>query len=381
MTAVAEPRSIDTVADVVTEQTWDRPTNAREVAASRKGTVELKTVPTTYRVAHRSIECSRVKLGTVVELDVPLASREAGMPCDYCWPLPDAPTKTTVEEAIDLPDLPEGGASEARARSAYDEPSPAQVDYWRSLRTDFWALAISSTSTPVETHRDAVAKLVAEEERTLREKGLWKRGKGFSDLIDDAKADLLTERARRNGEQAKAAKRDDGIVLDGRPNRYGGDCARCGSYVAEGSGLLGKRGGNWVAVHRDGDCVTKTDEKFSTLPKAAPDAPVAEVPEGHYAIASTGKNDLAFYRVDRPADGKYAGRVFVKLIVGGRPGMNVKAANVPGILARIAEAGIDESGAMYGREIGRCCRCNRHLTDEESRSLGIGPECRKRSRG
>lgn len=107
--------------------------------------------------------------------------------------------------------------------------------------------------------------------------------------------------------------------------------------------------------------------------------PTAEqVPEGHYALPSTGHNDLVFYRVDRPTDGEYAGRVFVKMIVGGKPESRVQWSKVPGILARIAEAGADEAMALYGREIGRCGVCNRTLTDETSRARGIGPDCYSR---
>ena len=51
---------------------------------------------------------------------------------------------------------------------------------------------------------------------------------------------------------------------------------------------------------------------------------------------------------------------------------------MPGILRRIAEVGAPEATALYGQEIGRCGRCNRHLTDEESRRVGLGPECRRR---
>ena len=36
-----------------------------------------------------------------------------------------------------------------------------------------------------------------------------------------------------------------------------------------------------------------------------------------------------------------------------------------------------DSGPRFGREIGRCYVCGRTLTDELSRSLGIGPVCRE----
>lgn len=35
-----------------------------------------------------------------------------------------------------------------------------------------------------------------------------------------------------------------------------------------------------------------------------------------------------------------------------------------------------DAGPRFGREIGRCYVCGRTLTDEVSRSLGIGPICR-----
>ena len=158
-----------------------------------------------------------------------------------------------------------------------------------------------------------------------------------------------------------------------RPNRYAGNCGRCRGHVPAGAGILTGRPGAWGVAHT-GEC-----------PPAAAPAPTAapartflpDVPAGHYAIASGGHNDLAFYRVDRPADGKWAGYTFVKVVIGGRPDSRVPRAQAAGILSRIAAAGIAEAGALYGREIGRCCRCNRHLTDETSRALGIGPECRK----
>jgi hypothetical protein len=99
---------------------------------------------------------------------------------------------------------------------------------------------------------------------------------------------------------------------------------------------------------------------------------------GHYAIVSTGDNDLAFYRVDRPTEGDYAGRVFVKLIVGGHPDRNVRRDHVAGILARIAAD--PHAAARYGQQIGRCHVCNRTLTDQASRAAGIGPECAKGGR-
>lgn len=103
----------------------------------------------------------------------------------------------------------------------------------------------------------------------------------------------------------------------------------------------------------------------------------SSVPEGHYAVPSaTGNNDLDFYRVDRPTEGNWAGRVFVKVIIGGHPEYAVRGRKVGEVLTRIAEFGHQAAALKYGQEIGRCYRCNRSLTDETSRALGIGPDCR-----
>lgn len=103
---------------------------------------------------------------------------------------------------------------------------------------------------------------------------------------------------------------------------------------------------------------------------------IPEVAAGHYAIKSlTGNNDLDFFRVDRPTEGKWAGYTFVKRVIGGKADVRVPFKLALRVLALI-QADTEAMG-RYGQEIGRCGKCNRHLTDETSRSLGIGPECRK----
>ena len=114
--------------------------------------------------------------------------------------------------------------------------------------------------------------------------------------------------------------------------------------------------------------------------QAAQRAGYPDVPEGHYAVASaTGTNDLDFFRVDRPDSGRWAGRTFVKRVIGGRPSVPVRGTVARAALEAILSAGVDSARTLYGQEIGRCWHCNRHLTDETSRRLGIGPVCREGS--
>ncbi|QGH75296.1 hypothetical protein I5G61_gp48 [Mycobacterium phage Quesadilla] len=105
--------------------------------------------------------------------------------------------------------------------------------------------------------------------------------------------------------------------------------------------------------------------------------PSAEVvPAGRYAIETEdgATNGLAFYKVDRPEEGKWAGRVFVKLMVSDEE-QRMSWAATKSILAKIAEVGAAEASARYGHEIGECGVCGRTLTNDESRERGIGPIC------
>jgi Family of unknown function (DUF6011) len=104
-----------------------------------------------------------------------------------------------------------------------------------------------------------------------------------------------------------------------------------------------------------------------------------DVPAGHYAVKSlTGNNDLDFFRVDRPTEGRWSGRTFVKRVIGGKPDAPVRGQTALHALQAIRDAGPEAAGVLYGREIGQCYRCNRHLTNETSRALGIGPDCRSK---
>lgn len=170
-----------------------------------------------------------------------------------------------------------------------------------------------------------------------------------------------------------------------RPNRYPGDCDRCGSLVAAGSGILVGGPGHWAARHLDGDCQpaagTAAGRQRSRDAETA-EQPVPKAPAGHYAVRTPAglPHGLTFVRVDRPTEGRWAGRTFVKQIVGGHPAELIRGAAAIAILLLI-EADVEAAAQLYGQEIGRCCVCNRTLTDPESRRLGIGPECRgKRAR-
>jgi len=99
------------------------------------------------------------------------------------------------------------------------------------------------------------------------------------------------------------------------------------------------------------------------------------VPAGHYALHRNG--EWKFYRVARPMEGRWAGRVFVDRQAGDDyyPVQGREMRNH--ILESIST---DVQGAMlaYGQQIGRCGHCHRTLTNLDSIERGIGPICASR---
>lgn len=103
----------------------------------------------------------------------------------------------------------------------------------------------------------------------------------------------------------------------------------------------------------------------------APAKRAPEVPEGRYALRSG--DDIHFYKVDCPTEGRWAGYVFVKLLASDEE-IRIGKDRRDKVLAEIA---LDPKAAaiLYGHEIGRCGMCGRKLTNKESREAGIGPVC------
>jgi hypothetical protein len=98
----------------------------------------------------------------------------------------------------------------------------------------------------------------------------------------------------------------------------------------------------------------------------------ATVPAGRYAIRV--ESGVRFYHVDKPADGRWAGRTFVSRQASDDLFPIRSSKERAEILQKIA---MDPMAAMlrYGREIGICGLCGRTLTNDESRKRGIGPVC------
>lgn len=160
--------------------------------------------------------------------------------------------------------------------------------------------------------------------------------------------------------------------------------------VTEGNYVTGERG-EMVNRHLVKPLTkagaSKLIELLKGLPASAPiKATPAEllsadvVPAGCYALDTKdgALNETVFYRVDRPEEGRWAGRVFVKRLEGGDREIRVPVGQVAGILERIASVGAEEAFKAYGRLTRVCGVCGKSLTNDESRAYGIGPKCRQK---
>lgn len=99
-----------------------------------------------------------------------------------------------------------------------------------------------------------------------------------------------------------------------------------------------------------------------------------EIQSGRYAIEYGGK--MRFFQISSPTEGRWAGFLFVNEQAGSEMYPVKDRRRRREILNLIAND--PDALARYGQTLGYCGRCNRELTDETSRSLGLGPVCRSK---
>ena len=179
-----------------------------------------------------------------------------------------------------------------------------------------------------------------------------------------------------------------------RTNKYAGDCIRCGCTVAPNAGILSRSPGvgsqrlgqgDWIVQHVNNDDCDEArllseikDMQPHTVRRVVGQTSrdFKAVLPGYYATKSrTGSNDLDFWFVRVPEDGRWAGFRFVKRIVGGRGTQSIRGGEQVAALRAIMEAGVEAAGNLYADELGNCKKCGRDLTDEESRARRMGPVC------
>jgi hypothetical protein len=134
------------------------------------------------------------------------------------------------------------------------------------------------------------------------------------------------------------------------------------------AGKLTPGWGNGASQHID-DLKEMRAALTTSLRATAPAHPRPTVPAGRYAVTAQ-EGNTAFYSVEVSDKGYYTVRLqvsddFQKLDWG----------HSQSVLAQIEKDGPLAASMRYGKELGVCGVCQRTLTNESSRSLGIGPVC------
>ena len=147
---------------------------------------------------------------------------------------------------------------------------------------------------------------------------------------------------------------------------------------------------NWLRPDMESarNCDGTHGEVPAVMPTLLPLDLLDMVPDGLYAVRPDDTVPWVFLRVARPKRGTWAGttkiqtqhadRYSIAMIVLRNKTLRWYQSQCviePSLLLLMADS--QWAAIMYGQTIGRCCRCNIQLTDEDSRKYGIGPECVK----
>lgn len=206
----------------------------------------------------------------------------------------------------------------------------------------------------------------------------WKTGAdrvGRAVTRDEIQSPVLPEYGPRNGSGSSARP------VGGRPaSQKQVDLIEklLGEKVTDGTKYAGRTTVPASLTSRDASAAI--DDLFK-LPRKSTQTrtfePLPEVHEGRYALDfgadHDGINQIRFYKVDRPTEGRWAGRTFVKRLESDQE-VRVSFGETKDVLARIA-ANEQEAMERFGRETKTCGHCGRRLTNDESRDRGIGPVC------
>ena len=105
--------------------------------------------------------------------------------------------------------------------------------------------------------------------------------------------------------------------------------------------------------------------------------PGDDVPEGKYAVENN-EGIIQFWEIDKPTQGKWAGRTFINMLVGS-PGSWRTLRQTPRVTRNEAMEKIkaDPAGAarLFGIKTRTCGRCSSPLSNIRSRAAGYGHHC------
>lgn len=120
---------------------------------------------------------------------------------------------------------------------------------------------------------------------------------------------------------------------------------------------------------KSGLTVTQASDTITTLKEQVAALSVPRVPEGRYAVDNE-EDKTGFYRVRF----SQTGSVIVSVYASDQQ-IRLPWKTAQSVLRKIEQAGLQQALERFGRERRVCPHCGHQLTDEESRSRGIGPVC------
>ena len=154
-----------------------------------------------------------------------------------------------------------------------------------------------------------------------------------------------------------------------KPNRFGGRCTNCGTYVEAGAGLLGgSRGAGWTVLHVE--CPQAQPFRITSTDRALPE-------EGVYVLED---GTIVKIKSNKTKTNRYANR-WVKI---GGERLTETGEHVNGEWEYAPELRSDctedlrmtlDQAKEFGVLYGKCVKCGRHLSDAESVERAIGPVC------
>lgn len=103
----------------------------------------------------------------------------------------------------------------------------------------------------------------------------------------------------------------------------------------------------------------------------------SRIPDGRYAVEHGA--ETAYYTIGTSRNGSGKRHVCIlssdeRIYVGTILSNGEYRGRHENLLQEVAK-NPEAAGLLFGRTIGKCCRCGRTLTDASSREAGIGPEC------
>lgn len=143
--------------------------------------------------------------------------------------------------------------------------------------------------------------------------------------------------------------------------------------------LLAERVGNPKIIEMDLDLpnldVPTASETIRKLLAITPSKRAINIPEGDYTIRGI-DGVIRFYTVFFGKKGTTWENILLVNQHISDERIPVKGDTRKSVLSSIA-ADIKAATLLYGQESGHCARCHKELTNEISRSVGIGPWCQK----